>query len=75
MSNGRSIDAFGIMVEMIKDVSVLFKEKFFGAYNHILVTGKIEDNWHTTLFTMLLKSGDLNDPSNWCPIAILLELN
>ena len=62
----------GIMVEMIKNSSDEFKQKLLDVYNRILVNGVIEDNWHTTLFTMLPKeSGDLTDPSNWHPIVIL----
>ena len=40
-------------------------------YNSILATGQIPPNWHVTVFHMLPKSGDLKDPSNWRPIAIL----
>jgi hypothetical protein len=71
MSNGRSSDSFGILVEMIKDSSVMFKQKLLDVYNRILLDGIIEDSWHTTLFTMLPKSGNLKDPSNWRPILIL----
>ena len=71
MSNGRSTDDFGILVEMIKDSSDMFKQKLVDVYNHILRSGDIDESWHTILFTMLPKSGDLQDPSNWRPIAIL----
>ena len=71
MCNGRSSDPFGIMVEMIKDFSDVFKQKLLDVYIRILVNGDIEDSQYTTLFTMLPKSGGLTDPSNWRPIAIL----
>ena len=38
MSNGRSSDSFGIMVEMIKDSSNMFKQKLLDVYNRILFT-------------------------------------
>ena len=39
-------------------------------YNGILTSGCVPENWHVTIFTMLPKTGDLNDASNWRPIAV-----
>ena len=40
-------------------------------FNDMLTRGYLDSTWHNTIFQMLPKSGDLNDPSNWRPIAIL----
>ena len=71
MRNGRSMDSTGIVVEMVKVASDMFKQKLLDMFNQLLFTGVIDDMWHTTLFSMLPKSGNLDDPSNWRPIAIL----
>ena len=71
MSNGRGMDSNGIVVEMVKDASDKFKQALLNVFNHILSTGSIEVDWHTILFSMLPKSGNLDDPTNWRPIAIL----
>ena len=71
MANGRGMDSNGIVVEMVKDASDRFKLKLLDVFNHILSNGIIQADWHTTLFSMLPKSGNLDDPANWRPIAIL----
>ena len=71
MANGRGMDSNGIVVEMVKDASDRFKRKLLDVFNHMLSTDIIQDDWHTTLFSMLPRSGNLNDPANWRPIAIL----
>ena len=71
MANGRGMDSNGIVVEMVKDASDRFKHKLLDVFNHILSNGTIQADWHTTLFSMLPKSGNLDDPANWRPIAIL----
>ena len=40
-------------------------------YNAILCTGQFDTSWRHTLFTMVPKSGDLQQTKNWRPIAIL----
>ena len=55
MSNGRGKDSNGIVVEMVKDASDKFKRKLLHVFYYILSTGSIQDDWHTTLFSMLPK--------------------
>ena len=40
-------------------------------FNDMLTRGYLDPSWHNTIFQMLPKAGDLKDPSNWRPIAIL----
>ena len=73
MANSRGMDSNGIVVEMVQDTSDKFKRKLFDVYvfHYILSTGVVQVDWHTTLFSMLPNNGNLDDPANWRPIAIL----
>ena len=69
--NRRGADKANVVVEMIKFGGLALHEKLLECYNQILLTGTVPENWHLTIFTMLPKSGDLENVSNWRPIAIL----
>ena len=71
MANGRGMDSNGIVVEMVKDTSDRFKRKLLDVFNYILSIGVTRVGWHTALFSMLPKSGNLDEPKNGRPIAIL----
>ena len=70
MANGRGMDSNGIVVGMVKDASDKFKRKLLDVFNHILSTGSIRVDWHMTLFSMLPKSRNLDDPTKLRLIAI-----
>ena len=71
MRKRRGADMSNVVVELVKSGTVLLHEKLLEMYNSILSTGAIPQNWLVTIFHMLPKSGDLQNPSNWRPIAIL----
>ena len=56
---------------MVKYGGPLLHQKLLEYYNEILSTGRVPENWHVTIFTMLPKSGNLDFVTNWRPIAIL----
>ena len=71
MSNLRCADNDGLVVGMIKYGSLSLHERICEAFNSILHTGQIFEDWHNTIFQMLPKHGDGTQPGNWRPIAIL----
>ena len=71
MKKRRSPDMTGIVVELIQHAGDACHEKLLNMYNGIISTGLIPPDWHSTAFSMLPKSGNLEDASNWRPIAIL----
>ena len=64
MTNLRSADEDGIVVEMIKYANESFKEALLGFLNQILIDGRFDESWHTTILQMLPKDGDLDELSN-----------
>ena len=71
MGNSRGADKASVVVEMIKYAGVGFQTVLLKFYNDIIYCTKIPENWHVTIFSMLPKSGNLECPSNWRPIAML----
>ena len=71
MKKRRGADKFNIIIEMVKHVGFEFHAALLKMYNDIIACGAIPNDWHITVFTMLPKIGDLTEPSNWRPIAIL----
>ena len=71
MKKRRSPDMIGIVVELIQHAGDACHQKLLNMYNGIISTGLIPPDWHFTVFSMLPKSGNLEDASNWRPIAIL----
>ena len=64
-------DEFGIVTEMVRSSSDTFLTLLLGFLNKMLRHGVIDPTWKKTLFTMFPKTGDLNLPQNWRPIAML----
>ncbi len=71
MKNRRCGDESGIVAEMFKNASDKLLNCLLQIFNEMLQTGVLEPSWRHTLFKMLPKSGDLQQASNWRPIAIL----
>ena len=71
MSGRRCADSAGVVLEMIKYGSRRLHITSLDLYNDMLSRGFIDDSWRAVLFTMIPKSGDLSQPSNWRPIAVL----
>ena len=71
MRNRRGGDKTKVVIEMVKHGGPILHQKLLVYFNEILSTGRVPENWHITIFTMLPKSGNLEYVSNWRPIAIL----
>ena len=71
MRNRRGADKTKVVVEMVKHCGPILHQKLSEYFNEILSTGRVPENWHITISTMLPKSGNLELVSNWRPIAIL----
>ena len=71
MARGKSKDKGGITLEMILHGGRPAFEALTRIFNDMLVKGFEDTNWHITFFNLLPKSGDLLQPGNWRPIAIL----
>ena len=71
MSNLRSADEDGIVVEIIQFANIQFKEALCIFFNQILMEGTFDESWRNTILQMLPKDGDLKELSNWRPIALL----
>ena len=71
LNNLRAVDECGLCAEMLKVGSDLMKRHLLESFNRILRKGEIEDSWHHTIFQMLPKDGNLDELTNWRPIAIL----
>ena len=55
MSNLRSTDEDGMVVEMIKYANIEFKEVLIIFFNKILIDGTFDESWHNTILQMLPK--------------------
>ena len=71
MARGKCLDRAGVSLEMLLYGGEALHSCLLGYYNSMITTGEFDDSWKETLFVMLRKSGDLGDPANWRPIAIL----
>ena len=71
IGNSRCADKSNVVVEMIKYSDNFFQSILLNYFNEILTTGKVPQNGHVTIFPMLPTNGDLENPSNWRPVAIL----
>ena len=74
MANARCADEAGLVSEMITYGSDLLHQRLADRYSQMLRQGTFEPDWYRTVLTMLPKSGDLTDPGNWRPIAVLRTL-
>ena len=71
MKNRKGEDVRHLIVELFKNAGEDFLQILLEMYNSILNTGEIPQNWHVTIFRIILKSGDLSNVNNWRPIAVL----
>ena len=71
MSSRRCADSFGLVVEMVKYGTNLLHETLVVLLNDMINRGSIDEDWRTTCFHMIAKSGDLTQATNYRPIAIL----
>ena len=71
LNNGKAADGQGMTLELIKYGPPELHEKLITLYNEMLENGEIETTWRHTIFRMIEKKGDLEDPANYRPIAIL----
>eukprot|EP00973_Karenia_brevis_P062155 8644362-Karenia_brevis.AAC.1 len=71
MKHNKAADTDNVVVEMIQFGSTLLHESILNEFNKALHSGDFEDSWHTTLFIMLPKTGNLEEVGNWRPIAVL----
>ena len=72
MSNLRSADEDGIVVEIIKYANIQFEEASVICFNQICMDWTFDESWHNTIFQMLPKDGDVKEFSNWRRTALLL---
>ena len=52
MRKRRSPDMFGVVVELIQYAGNALPEKLLKAYNEIIPTGIVPQNWHCIIFSM-----------------------
>ena len=71
MKNHRSADESGLVVEMIKYANESFKLALVTFFNQIILNGSFDESWFKSILQLLPKDGDLNELSNWRPIALL----
>ena len=72
MANLKDANEHGIIIEMVKHVTRTFKETLISLFNQTLLGASFEDSWYITILQMPPKDGDLNELTNWRPIAIHL---
>ena len=68
---GKAADADGMVAEMFKYSNIPLQTCLLDIYNSMIASGSFEMSWQHTLFSMLPKSGDSSQPTNWRPIAVL----
>ena len=71
LANGKSADEDGAVIELLKSASDDFLMLLLEQYNSVLANFEPDPKWLEVLFQMLPKSGNLQNPQNWRPIAIL----
>lgn len=71
MRKNRCADSNDVLAEYFIFGSDELHQRLVTIYNDMIQSGCLEESWRNTMFTMLPKSGDLQQPSNWRPIAIL----
>ena len=71
MSLNKAADQDNIVPEMVRFGSKELRQRILQEYNRMLNDGIFDESWYSTIFRMLPKTCDLNDVTNWRPIAIL----
>ena len=62
---GKAANADGMVAEMFKYSSIPLQTCLLDIYNSMIASGSFEMSWKHTLFSMLPKSGDSSQPTNW----------
>ena len=71
LRRNKCADSYGIVAKCFVYGSLELHEHLLRLYNLMLVDGHVEERWKHTTFSMIPRSGDLTNPGNWRPLAIL----
>ena len=71
MSKGKCLDRNGLALEMFLFGGEKLHQRLIDIYNEMLMKKEFPQGWLDIIFVLLPKSGNLDDPNNWRPIAIL----
>ena len=75
MSNSNACGSDGIPLRFIKDSLPVKAPHITTIMNTSIVTGIFPTAWKFSILVPILKSGDVNDPSNYRPISLLPVLS
>ena len=71
MSKGKAVDRKDVLLEMLLFAGDDVIDCLVDLYNYILRGAVIPETWREACFILVHKGGDLDDPNNWRPIALL----
>ena len=71
MPKGKAADRQGVLLEMLLFAGDEIIDHLTNLYNQILRGAMIPETWREACFILLHKGGDVDDPNNWRPIALL----
>ena len=71
MARGNCRDRAGGSLEMLLHGGDALPCCLLGMYNSMIRNDEFDSSWKETVFVMLPKTGDLDDPANWRLIAVL----
>ena len=71
LKRGKACDKEGVVAEMVKHAPPCFHRRLLTCFNQMLADGETNAKWKHVFFTMMPKSGDLTQATNWRPIAVL----
>ena len=72
LTTDKYCDEHGLVVELLQPANDEFLILLFDYYNDILFRRVIDEEWLVVVFKIMPKLCDLQNPSNWRPIVILL---
>jgi len=67
----KSTSPDGLSALFLKQVAVEIAEPLAYIYNKSLSTGSVPANWKKSNVTPVHKSGNTDDPGNYCPISVV----
>ena len=71
MAMNKSGDAHGVCLEMFAYAGETCLGQLTDLYNKVVDQAVVPESWRESHFTLLTKPGDVTDPGNWRPIALL----
>ena len=71
MPRGKAADRQGVLLEMLLHAGDGVLECLVELYNQVVRDVVVPSTWQEACFTLLHKGGDVDDPNNWRPIALL----